>query len=88
MSDDQEGAEGSEPDTDTLLDATTALIPPLLSAMDALAYVGRHLHPPALMELVPGIEQFRGPVAEGLGTPDHVRGRPARPAGHRVVRRP
>ncbi len=66
----QEGQQGShsaaEPDTDTLLDATTALIPPLLTALDALAYVGRHLHPPALMELVPGIEQFREPVAKGL----------------------
>ena len=58
--------EEQEPDTDALLDATTALIPPLLSALDALAYVGRHLHPPALMELVPGIEQFREPVAAGL----------------------
>ena len=66
MSDGQDDSTGSEPDTDTLLDATTALIPPLLSALDALAYVGRHLHPPALMELVPGIEQFRQPVADGL----------------------
>ena len=71
MSDEREGPAGAEPDTDTLLDATTALIPPLLSALDALAYVGRHLHPPALMELVPGIKQFRRPVADGL-----VRSRP------------
>ena len=70
--------EGEEPDTDVLLDATTALIPPLLTALDALAYTGRHLHPPALMELVPGIEQFRDPVADGLATfravdwPEHL----------------
>lgn len=69
---------GEDPDTDVLLDATTALIPPLLTALDALAYVGRHLHPPALMELVPGIEQFRAPVAAGLETfrsvawPEHL----------------
>lgn len=56
----------TQPDTDTLLDATTALIPPLLTALDALAYVGRHLHPPALAELIPGIARFRQPVAEGL----------------------
>lgn len=70
MSDGQEEPGGSdggiEPDTDTLLNATTDLIPPLLTALDALAYVGRHLHPPALMELVPGIRQFREPVALGL----------------------
>ena len=58
--------EGHEPDTDTLLEATTALIPPLLTALDALAYVGRHLHPPALADLVPGIRQFQAPVAAGL----------------------
>ena len=73
-----DGPVAGEPDTDTLLDATTALVPPLLTALDALAYVGRHLHPPALMELVPGIEQFRAPVAEGLATfravdwPEHL----------------
>jgi phospholipase/carboxylesterase len=73
-----DGPAGDEADTDTLLDATTALIPPLLTALDALAYVGRHLHPPALMELVPGIEQFRDPVAAGLETfqavdwPEHL----------------
>ncbi len=56
----------AQSDTDTLLDATTALIPPLLTALDALAYAGRHLHPPALAELVPGVARFREPLAEGL----------------------
>ena len=69
-----------EPDTDTLLDATTALIPPLLTALDALAYVGRHLHPPALADLASGVRRFREPVAEGLAAfravdwPEHLSG--------------
>ncbi len=53
-------------DTDELLEATTALVPALLTTMDALATVGRHLHPPNLPELVAGIQQFRQPVADGL----------------------
>ncbi len=53
-------------DTDVLLEATTALIPSLLTALDALAYVGRHLHPPAMGDLVPQVAQFRAPVADGL----------------------
>lgn len=53
-------------DTDRLLDATTALIPPLLSALDALAYAGRHLHPPELGEVVAALAGFRAPVEEGL----------------------
>lgn len=52
--------------TDELLDATTALIPPLLTALDALAYTGRHLHPPDLPELVAGIAGFQAPLADGL----------------------
>lgn len=53
-------------DTDTLLEATTALIPPLLTGLDALAYVGRHLHPPDLPGLVAEVATFRGPIASGL----------------------
>ncbi len=37
-------------DNDALLDATTALVPPLLTALEALAFAGRHLHPPHLAE--------------------------------------
>ncbi len=75
-----ENSTGGEQDTDVLLDATTALIPPLLTALDALAYVGRHLHPPALNELVAGVRQFEAPVAEGLAAfqavdwPEHLSG--------------
>lgn len=53
-------------DTDELLDATTALIPPLLTGLEALAYAGRHLHPPALADLVAEVEGCRTPLAEGL----------------------
>ena len=52
-------------DTDQLLDATTALIPPLLTALDALAYAGRHLHQPALGEVVGAVNQFQAPLKEG-----------------------
>ena len=37
-------------DSDALLDATTALVPPLLNALEALAFAGRHLHPPHLAQ--------------------------------------
>jgi phospholipase/carboxylesterase len=53
-------------DTDELLEATTALVPALLTAMDALAAVGRHLHPPHLVDLVANVEHFHSPVADGL----------------------
>ena len=39
-------------DTDVLLDATTALIPPLLSAIEVLGYAGRHMHPTTLPDLL------------------------------------
>lgn len=54
-------------DTETLLEATTALVPPLLQGLEALAYAARHLHPPALAGLVDQITGFRAPLAEGLG---------------------
>jgi len=65
-------------ETDILLEATTALIPPLLTGLDALAYVGRHLHPPDLPRLVPEVGTFREPIASGLEAfsaihwPDHL----------------
>lgn len=84
---DTQDSTSGEQDTDVLLDATTALIPPLLTALDALGYVGRHLHPPALTELVEGVRQFEAPVAQGLATfqavdwPEHL-GRFAEHARH------
>jgi phospholipase/carboxylesterase len=63
---------------DELLDATTALIPPLLTALDALAFAGRHLHPPELPALIEHMAAFRQPLADGLRVyeavswPDHL----------------
>lgn len=59
-------------ETDVLLEATTALIPPLLTGLDALAYAGRHLHPPDLPKRVPEIGPFREPIARGLEVFDAV----------------
>ena len=50
-----------------LLDATTALLPPLLTALDALSYAGRHIHPPALEGLGAEMAPFHAPLEEGLG---------------------
>ena len=67
-------------DTDELLDATLAVVPPLLTALDALGYAGRHLHPPHVAEIAGQVEQFREPLAEGLAAfegvawPEHLGG--------------
>ncbi len=52
-------------DSDALLDAATALVPPLLNALEALAFAGRHLHPPHLARVAAAVEPFAGPVREG-----------------------
>ena len=67
-------------DTDTLLEATTALIPPLLTAIDVLQKAGRHAHPPNIFSLTGEIEPFRAPLKTGLEQfqaiewPDHLKG--------------
>lgn len=67
-------------DTDALLDATTSLIPPLLTGIDVLAHAGRHMHPPNIPQLMSEIEPYRAPVVEGLAAfldvawPDHLSG--------------
>jgi len=43
---------------DDLLDATTALVPVLMSSLEALAWVGRHLHPPELPALAGALVEF------------------------------
>ncbi|MEM7097385.1 MAG: phospholipase [Pseudomonadota bacterium] len=53
-------------DDDPLLEATTALIPPLLTAIDVLAYAGRHMHPPNLPQLVEELTPYRQPLKTGL----------------------
>lgn len=52
-------------DNDALLDATTALVPPLLNALEALAFAGRRLHPPHLPRVAAALDPFSAPVREG-----------------------
>ncbi|MDC0213464.1 hypothetical protein OAL14_01520 [Gammaproteobacteria bacterium] len=65
-------------DTDELLDATTALVPPLLNGLEALSYAGRHMHPPNLISLVESVKPHREPLKEGIlkfdeiSWPDHL----------------
>ena len=53
-------------DTDVLLEATMALVPPVLTALDALAHAGRHLQPQSLEQLVPQMDAFGEPLRQGL----------------------
>lgn len=53
-------------DTDELLDATTALIPPLLTALEALIEAGRRLNPPDVPVLGEHLAQFQAPLTAGL----------------------
>ncbi len=67
-------------DTDALLDATTALIPPLLTAIDVLSHAGRHMHPPNIPQLMTEVEPYRAPLMQGLEQfvatdwPEHLQG--------------
>ena len=66
MTDQAGGPEdGGETGTDELLNATTALILPLLHALDALQQAGRLMHPPALAEVVAAIAEYREPLESG-----------------------
>ncbi|MGK2742091.1 phospholipase [Tepidicaulis sp. LMO-SS28] len=63
---------------DALMEAITSLIPPLLNALDALSYAGRHLHPPKFAELVDTLGPADQAVADALPRfqaqdwPDHM----------------
>ena len=57
---------------DDILNATSALVPPLLTALEALAYAGRHLHPPNLRGVAGAIEEFAGPLSEARSVFDAV----------------
>ena len=67
-------------DSEVLLEATTQLVPPLLTALDALGFVGRNLHPPNMPEVVGSVAEFREPVLAGLEAfaaiswPEHLAG--------------
>lgn len=65
-------------DTEELLEATTALILPLLHGLDALGQAGRFMHPPELAEVCAAIAQYREPLEAGRQTfaraqwPEHL----------------
>ncbi len=64
---------------EALLEATTALLSPLLTGMDMLAQAGRHLHPPHLDSVIEAALPARQPLVDGLkqfeavAWPDHLR---------------
>jgi phospholipase/carboxylesterase len=65
-------------ETDELLNAITGLVPPILTALEALSFVGRHLHPPNIASLVDAVSAAPGPVQTGLAAfqaadwPEHL----------------
>ena len=74
-------AEGSDSaENDELLNAISSVLPPVLNALDALAQVGRHLHPPDLAALYDAVSAQEQPVREGLTRfsdaefPEHLAG--------------
>ena len=82
------------PDNDVLLNAISSALPPVLNALDALAEVGRHLHPPDLAALYDAVSAREQPVRHGLARfretefPDHLAGFKdcVQRAGEHVVR--
>ena len=61
-----------------LLEAISGALPPMLDALRALDYVGRHLHPPNIAALGEAVADALAPVREGLAQfeavefPDHL----------------
>lgn len=55
-------------DGEALIDAIMALVPPLLDAMEGLGFIGRHLHPPHLRELIDSLGEADEGVRAGLVT--------------------
>jgi len=58
--------------SEALLDATTALVPPLLTALDVLAFAGRHLHPPLLPRIAETVAEYATPLRDGRAQFDSV----------------
>jgi phospholipase/carboxylesterase len=52
-------------DDDAMLDATMGLVPPLLTALEGLAFAARHLHPPQLPSLAAVLADFAPPLRVG-----------------------
>ncbi len=63
---------------DELLEATTALLPALLGAFDAMSFAGRHMHPPNLPPLAEAMAEHQGPLSAGqaqfaaVAWPEHL----------------
>ena len=57
---------------DALLDAITKALPPLLTALHALDYAARHLHPPNLAALAEAVAPTAQPLRDGLAQFDAV----------------
>ncbi len=61
-----------------LLDAFSAALPPLLTALDDLAYISRHMHPPHLPELLARMGHGDAGLREGIAVmqdapwPEHL----------------
>ncbi len=53
-------------DIDQMLDAITAAVPPLLSALEALAHVGRYMHPPHIAGLAESAAGSEQPLIDGM----------------------
>lgn len=54
------------PSNDALTEAITAALPPLLHALEGLAFISRHLHPPRLAEVIAHVGALDKGVADGL----------------------
>ena len=65
-------------DNEQLLDAISGILPPMMTALDSLSWVGRHLHPPNLAALADAVADAADPVQTGLtrfrdtSFPDHL----------------
>ena len=55
-----------EDESDAITGAIVALIPPLLQALETLGFIGRHLHPPQLGQLVATVGARDAPVRDAL----------------------
>lgn len=68
----------TDQENDPILDAISTIMPPLLRALDALGFIGRHLHPPRLGEVLEAVgpvdiplrEQMKG--FQAIDWPDHL----------------
>ena len=58
--------DGTSDSADPLLDATTALVPPLLVSLEALAHASRHLHPPYLADVVASLDGIEETLMSGI----------------------